>query len=100
MSTQIKDQKGSLSGVGTKSESTKSASPSLDNLMSQRGVTPDAEFGDFQDYIEKLEPSLSSSVPFADIVPLRGSVHLAFGKTISREKVEERLTKVVNSTCG
>lgn len=71
---------------------------SLDEMMMRRGVTVDSEFGDYQDYIEKLEQGLPSSAPFSDIVTLRGSVHLACNKAISRGEVEERLERAVTAT--
>ena len=55
--------------------------PSLSELLEKRGVTKNAKYDDYQDYIEKREsegllPTLLGIVR----IPVEGSMHLAVGK--------------------
>jgi|GEM_PF-4547414 len=57
-----------------------SLSKNLHEFLSKRGVTPNAGFHDYQDYIEKKQKKLPTTIVRKELVPAHGSVHLAMGK--------------------
>ena len=51
----------------------------VSGYLESKGIKPHPKFGDYQDYIEDSQKLYPSKLLYPDIIPARGSVHLALG---------------------
>ncbi len=66
---------------------------SLQSFLSKKGINP-SKYGDYQDYIEEKEKTLPITLYRQDMIPVRGSIHLALGRIISSKKINDKWNKI------
>ena len=63
---------------------------SLKEFLLSKGIKADPRYGDYQDYIEDKQEKIGQSLYRQSDVPVRGSIHLALGKIVSKKEIEDR----------
>ena len=68
----------------------------LRDFLASKGIQKDGSYGDYQNYIEEKQKTITPSLYREKEIPARGSVHLALGRIFSGKAMREKWMNLSN----